>query len=411
MASFPKKGEDTCDVAITGLGAVTPIGVGREAFWQGLMAGRCGVGTVRAFDTEGLAVKRAYEVPDFLPVPGLCDQQAAVSRGTLFTLTAAFEALNDAGLSLSGMDPRRVGLCLGTIGGELQAFEQINRRVFLQQDVPPESFEQISYDAMAAQVARHLGICGPLAVIPTACAAGNYALAAALGMIRGGEVDMVLAGGADPLSQIIMTGFCRMKAVDPEVCRPFDLNRKGLVVGEGAGILVLESLSRARQRDAHIYALLAGVGFSCDAYHITGMDPKGRGQALAIERAMAQARLSTEDVDYICTHGTGTITNDRVETLAIKRIIKDRARQVPVSSIKSMVGHAMGAASAIEAVACALAIDRGAVPPTINFNVPDPDCDLDIVPNTARALNASVILSNAAAFGGNNSCAVFRSVR
>lgn len=412
MTSIPKIGDNIRTAAITGLGAVTPIGVGCEAFWQGLMAGRCGVGEVRAFDTDGLAVNRAYEVPDFIPGPELRGpQQAALPRGTLFTLTAAFEALDVAGLSLSRMDPGRVGLCLGTIGGELQVFEEINRRIFRQQDVSPHAFEQIAYDTMAAHTARHLGICGPLAVIPTACAAGNYALGTALGMIHSGEVDMVLAGGADPLSHLIMTGFCRLKSVDPEVCRPFDLNRKGLMLGEGAGMLVLESLSRARQRGAYIYALLAGVGFSCDAYHITGMDPKGRGQTLAIERALAQACLTPADVDYICAHGTGTMTNDRVETLAIKRIFRDRARQVPLSSIKSMVGHAMGAASAIEAVACALVIDRGAVPPTINFDTPDPECDLDIIPNTARSLNASVVLSNAAAFGGNNSCAVFRSTR
>jgi 3-oxoacyl-[acyl-carrier-protein] synthase II len=412
MQSISGIGEDTGVAAITGLGAVTPIGIGHEAFWQGLMAGRCGAGTVHAFDTDGLPAKKAYEVPDFIPGPTLCGpQQGGLSRGTQFTLTAACEALEVAGLSLPHLDTGRVGLCLGTIGGELQVFEEINRRVYRQQDVPPEFFEQISYDTMAVQVARHLGIRGPMAVIPTACAAGNYALAMALGMIRSGDVDVVIAGGADPLSHIIMTGFCRLNAVAPEVCRPFDLNRKGLMVGEGAGILILEPVSRARRRGAHIYALLAGFGLSCDAHHITGMDPEGRGQALAIERAMAQARLTPTDVDYICAHGTGTITNDRVETLAIKRIFGQRARKIPLSSIKSMIGHAMGAASAIEAVACALVIDRGAVPPTINFNTPDPECDLDIIPNIARALNASVVLNNAAAFGGNNSCVVFRSVR
>ncbi len=412
MMPVSKISENGRAAAITGLGAVTPICIGHEAFWQGLINGCCGVGTVQSFDTDGLAVKRAYEVPDFIPGSGIHGpQQAALPRGSRFALSAAIEALEVAGLSLSGMDPGRVGLCLGTIGGELQVFEEISRRIFRKREVPPESFEQMAYDAMAAQVARCLGICGPTAVIPTACAAGNYALAMALEMIRSGDVDVVLAGGADPLSHLIMTGFCRLKSVDPEVCRPFDLNRKGLMVGEGAGMLVLESLSRARRRGAHIYALLAGVGFSCDAYHITGMEPEGRGQALAIERALAQACLTPEDVDYICAHGTGTPTNDRVETLAIQRIFKDRTRRVPVSSIKSMVGHAMGAASAIEAVACALAIDRGAVPPTINFTTPDPQCNLDIVPNTARRLDASVVLSNAAAFGGNNSCAVFCSAR
>jgi 3-oxoacyl-[acyl-carrier-protein] synthase II len=404
------RSKDAGAAAITGLGAVTPIGIGHETFWQGLITGRCGVGAVQTFDTDGLPAKRAYEVSNFIPEPGVCGPgRDLLPRGTWFTLTAALEALEDSGLSLSHLDPGRVGLCLGTIGGELQIFEEVNRRVLRQQDVPSHAFEQIAYDTMATQVARRLGIRGPLAVIPTACAAGNYALGTALDMIRSGEVDMVFAGGADPLSHILMTGFCRLNAVDPDICRPFDLHRKGLMIGEGAGILVLESLSRARQRGAHIYALLAAVGLSCDAYHITGMDPQGRGQALAIERALSQARLRPEDVDYICAHGTGTMTNDRVETMAIKRIFKQRATKIPVSSIKSMIGHAMGAASAIEAVACALVIDRGVVPPTMNYNTPDPKCDLDIVPNTPRPLNASVVLNNAAAFGGNNSCAVFRS--
>jgi 3-oxoacyl-[acyl-carrier-protein] synthase II len=221
---------------------------------------------------------------------------------------------------------------------------------------------------------------------------------------------MVLAGGADPLSHMIMTGFCRLKAVDPIICRPFDRNRKGMMVGEGAGVLVLESLSKARRRGAHIYAEVAGCGLSCDAYHITSMEPDGRGQALAMTRALNQARVSLEEVDYINAHGTGTPTNDRVESKAIRRVFKDRTNNVPLSSIKSMVGHAMGAASAIEAVACALVIERGAVPPTINYETPDPECDLDVIPNAARELQVSVAMSNAAAFGGNNSCVVFRAV-
>lgn len=406
-----KPHNDNDAVAITGLGAVTSIGIGREVFWQGLMTGLCGVGPVRAFDTEGLAVQRAYEVADFQPGPGLTDLRDGLppGRGTQFAMTAALEALDDAGILLSRIESRRVGLCLGTIGGELQIFENLYRDLHHTQPVAPEAFEQMAYDTMAVRVARHLGIGGPVAVIPTACAAGNYALGSALRMIRAGDADIVLAGGADPLSHMIMTGFCRLKTVDPEVCRPFDLHRKGLMVGEGAGILVLEFLSRARRRGAHVYALLSGFGLSCDAYHVTSMDPEGRGQALAIQRAMAQAGVTPDDVDYICAHGTGTMTNDRVETVAIKRVFGQRAGRVPVSSIKSIVGHAMGAASAVEAVACALVIDRGAVPPTVNFTTPDPQCELDIVANAARTLNASVILSNAAAFGGNNSCVVFRS--
>ncbi len=308
------------------------------------------------------------------------------------------------------MNPQRVGICLGTIGGELRILEGVYSDLLRHREVENWCYARLTYETIATQVARVLALTGPQYVVPTACAAGNYALSMAAHLIRSGEVDLVLAGGTDPLSHMIMTGFCRLKAVDPLVCRPFDRNRKGMMVGEGAGILILESLAAARGRQAHVYAEVAGCGLSCDAFHVTAMEPEGRGQALAIERALWQAGVSADHVDYICAHGTGTLTNDRVESMAIHRVFKHYTRKVPISSIKSMVGHAMGAASAIEAVACALVIDRGAVPPTINYETPDPECDLDVIPNTARDLRASVVLSNAAAFGGNNSCVVFRAV-
>jgi 3-oxoacyl-[acyl-carrier-protein] synthase II len=407
---------DETRIVITGLGAVTPIGIGRDAFWEGLMSGRCGVGQVQAFDTAGLPVERAYEVRGFDPavhlrlIPGSQGRPLRLGRATQFALAAAFEALEDAGVALPLADPERVGLCLGTIGGELRVLEHITCQLHRGGEVDPWCFGQLSYETVAREVAVILGVTGPLAVVPTACAAGNYSLGLARHLIRAGDVDMIIAGGADPLSHMIMSGFCRLKAVDSDFCRPFDLNRKGLMVGEGAGVLVLEELYRARARGARIYAEVAGCGLSCDAFHVTAMEPEGKGLALAIERALAQAGISSDHVDYISAHGTGTPTNDRVETLAVKRVFKERASKVPISSIKSMVGHAMGAASALEAVACAMVIAKGAIPPTMNFRTPDPECELDVVPNAARDLDARVVLSNAAAFGGNNSCVVFRAV-
>jgi 3-oxoacyl-[acyl-carrier-protein] synthase II len=239
-------------------------------------------------------------------------------------------------------------------------------------------------------------------MIPTACAAGNYAIGYGFDMIRIGRADMILAGGADPFSRITYMGFARLGAIAPDRCQPFDRNRQGMVPGEGAAILVLEALDAARARDAKIYAEVLGYGVSCDSHHMTAAHPQGDGAMRAMAEAIRESSVALQDIDYISAHGTGTPTNDRVESLAVRRLFGVYADRIPMSSIKSMLGHTMGAASAIEAAACALALDTGVVPPTINYEEQDPECDLDYVPNQARQVNPRVVLNNAYAFGGNN---------
>jgi 3-oxoacyl-[acyl-carrier-protein] synthase II len=253
-----------------------------------------------------------------------------------------------------------------------------------------------------SNVAIEFDLHGPCLMIPTACAAGNYAIGYGFDMIRTGRADVMLAGGADPFSRITYMGFARLGAIAPERCQPFDKNRQGMVPGEGAAVLVLEPLEAAKARGAEIIAEVLGYGVSCDAHHMTAAHPQGDGAIRAMAMAMEGSGITVDDIDYISAHGTGTPTNDRVESLAVRRLFGQRAGDIPMSSIKSMLGHTMGAASAIEAVACALAIDTGVIPPTINYETPDPECDLDYVPNAARKTDPRVILNNAYAFGGNN---------
>ena len=263
-------------------------------------------------------------------------------------------------------------------------------------------------EAVTANTARAFGIRGPVNLITTACAAGNYALGYAAHQLRSGLVDMMLVGGSDPMSRIAYTGFSSMMAIAPERCQPFDRNRKGMVPGEGAAILVMEREQSARSRGARIYAELAGVGISNDAYHMTAPHPEACGAIRAMSRALGSASVTTADVDYISAHGTGTAANDKIESLAVRRVFPDRAAATPMSSIKSMLGHTMSAASALEAVACVLAIERGVVPPTINYEERDPECDLDYVPNHAREMRVNVAMSNAYAIGGHCSSIVLR---
>jgi 3-oxoacyl-[acyl-carrier-protein] synthase II len=241
-------------------------------------------------------------------------------------------------------------------------------------------------------------------MIPTACAAGNYAIGYAFDCIRSGTADTMLAGGSDAFSRIPYTGFARLGAIAPERCQPFDKNRQGMVPGEGAAVLVLEKADAARARGATIYAEVKGYGLRCDAHHMTAGHPEGDGAIRAMEAAIADAEVALDDIDYISAHGTGTPTNDRIESLALHRLFGDRAKSLPMSSIKSMLGHTMGAASAIEAAACSLALHTGIVPPTINYEEPDPECEVDCVPNQARKIDPRVVLNNAYAFGGNNAC-------
>jgi 3-oxoacyl-[acyl-carrier-protein] synthase II len=405
-------------VAVTGLGLITPIGAGREAVWNGLLAGRSGVAPVESFDTRAFNVHLGAEVRGFDPDPFVRKlDPGAVGRASKLAIAAARMALADAGIDpagLSGADggwkAERAGVAMGTTSGEPLEVEKLDDRYLAGEldEVGPEFIRLYPCHMIAAHVARELGFAGVNTMIPAACAAGNYALAQALDTLRSGRADLMLAGGADAFSRITYTGFSRLGAIAPERCQPFDRNRKGMIPGEGAAVLVLEPLARARRRGARIYAELAGYGLSCDAHHMTAAHPEGDGAARAMERALADAGARPDEVSYISAHGTGTPTNDRLEIVAVKRVFGAAAPRIPMSSIKSMIGHTMGAASAIEAAVCALAVAGDRVPPTINLE--EPEDDLDYVPNVLRELPVHLAMNNAYAFGGNNASVIFRKV-
>lgn len=374
------------------------------------MAGHCGIQVVSSFDTSKFPVHRGAEVRDFHPTDYVFTlSPAEIGRASQFAIVAAKQAINDADLFLTESEAQNFGVAVGTTSGEPQMIERFD------DDFVGGRLDRINArfistypcHVLAVHVACELGLGGEVVTIPTACAAGNHAIAHAYDELRSGRTDLMLAGGADSFSRITYSGFSRLGAIAPELCQPFDLDRKGMIPGEGAAFLLLETLEHARNRGARVYAEVAGYGLSCDAHHMTAAHPQGEGGVRAMQTALDFAGLGPEKVDYISAHGTGTPTNDKLETIAIKRVFGSYAQRIPVSSIKSMLGHAMGAASAIEAVACVLAISEGSIPPTINLLKPDPECDLDFVPLTGRQHDVKVALNNAYAFGGNNSSVVF----
>jgi 3-oxoacyl-[acyl-carrier-protein] synthase II len=399
-------------VVVTGIGVVTSVGIGVDAFWRAILAGTSGIGAVESFDSARYAVHIGGEVKNFDP-RGFIERLPPnrMARASQLAIAAARLALTDASLDPSALDPLTSGVSLGTTSGEPAMIEQFNDKDMagIRESIGAEFIEQYPCHVIAAHVASELGFAGPNLVIPTACSAGNYALAHASDNIRHGEADVMLAGGSDAFSRITYTGFARLGAIAPERCQPFDKNRKGMVPGEGAGVLVLERRDRAIARGATIYAELVGYGLTCDANHMTA--PHGEGAARAMLNAMADAGVRPDEVGYISAHGTGTAINDRVETAAVKQAFGEAAYRVPMSSIKSMLGHTMGAASAIEAAACALAVRDDRIPPTMHHETPDPECDLDYVPNLARSTPVELAMNNAYAFGGNNASVIFRKHR
>jgi len=397
-------------IAVTGIGLVTPVGAGCREVWEALLAGRSGFAPVESFDTRAFSVHLGAEVRGFHPEPYVRRlDPTALGRASLLAIAAARMALEDAGIDAGAVAPERAGVAMGTTSGEPLEIERFDDR-FLAGELDRVGAELLSLypcHMIAAHVGRELGFAGPNAMIPTACAAGNYAIAHAMDLLRAGRAEVMLAGGADAFSRITYTGFARLGAIAPERCQPFDRHRKGMIPGEGAAVLVLEPLARALDRGARVYAELAGYGLSCDAHHMTAAHPEGDGAARAMRRALADAGAAPEEVSYISAHGTGTPTNDRLETLAVKRVFGDAARATPMSSIKSMIGHTMGAASAIEAAVCALAAAEDRIPPTMSLEEPEDD-DLDYVPNVARSLPVRLAMNNAYAFGGNNASLILR---
>jgi 3-oxoacyl-[acyl-carrier-protein] synthase II len=398
-------------IVVTGVGTVTSIGIGRERFWENLLAGHSGFSPIESFDSSRYSFHRGGEVKGFCGRDYLRKlEPACLGRASQFGIAAARLALADAGLELNAVEPERMGVTIGTTSGEPQLIERFNDCYLAGEmdRVGGEFLAMYPCHVIGAHIADELGLAGVNLTIPCACAAGNYAIAHASDVLRSGRADLMLAGGADAFSRITFTGFARLGAVAPETCQPFDRNRKGMIPGEGSAMLVLEPLEDAVARGARIYAEVAGYGLSCDAHHMTAAHPDGEGAARAMEMAMSDAGLGPAQISYISAHGTGTPTNDRLETIAVKRVFREAAYSTPISSVKSMLGHTMGAASAIEAAVCAMAVFSDRIPATMNLVDPDPDCDLDYVPNAAREHRVDVALNNAYAFGGNNSSLVLR---
>lgn len=405
-------------VVVTGLGAITPVGNDVPTTWAALVEGVSGVGLITLFDAKDLSTRIAAEVKDFDPAALFGPRESRrMDRFTQFALAATQEALQDAGLRSDKWTPGRVGIIIGTgIGGVTTLLEQAK---ILETRGPrrlsPFAIPMIMANAAAAQVAITYGITGPSLSIISACATGTNAIGEAAAFIRRGDAEVMICGGSEaPLVPVAVAGFAIMGALstrndEPQrASRPFDAERDGFVAGEGAGILILESYEHAVARGARIYAEVVGYGATSDATHITAPDEEGRGAAEAMRLALLSAGLRPDEVDYINAHGTSTPLNDKTETRAIRTIFGEHADRLVVNSTKSMIGHLMGAAGAVEAIATIKALETGIVHPTINYEHPDPECDLDYVPNQARRTNPRVALSNSFGFGGHNACVAFR---
>ncbi|MDD2211871.1 MAG: beta-ketoacyl-ACP synthase II [Clostridia bacterium] len=399
-------------VVITGMGAVTPLGNNVAEFWQGLLAGQSGVTKVTRIDVSDIPTQIAGEVKDFNPTLYMDKKEVRrMDRFTQFAVAGVKMALEDAALDMSKVAPERVGVVLGSgIGGMETLEEQMEvRRVKGANRVSPFFIPMMISNMAAGQIAIIFGATGPNLTVVTACASATNAIGEAFKIIAQGVADVMITGGTEaPITPMAFAGFCSMKAMSrrneypQQASRPFDQKRDGFIMGEGSGILVLESLESAKKRKASIYAEVLGYGATADAYHITSPAPGGVGAAKAMQAALNDAGIKPEKVDYINAHGTSTDLNDKYETMAIKDVFQEHAWKLAVSSTKSMTGHLLGAAGGIEAIATALAISHDVVPPTINYDYQDPECDLDYVPSQARRMTVHYALSNSLGFGGHN---------
>lgn len=401
-------------IVITGMGAVTPIGIGCEEFWAAAKEGRSGVGRITSFDASQHATQIAAEVKGFDPSLFMDKKEARrMGRFAQFAVAAARMALEDAELTITPANRDRIGVYIGSGIGGIDIWEAETATLLRRGPgcVSPFLIPMMIADMAASQVSITFGARGPNAAEVAACASASYAIAQAAAVIQKGEASVMIAGGAEAaITPVCVAGFANMRALsrrndDPaKASRPFDAHRDGFVMGEGAGILILESLSSARKRGAKIYAELAGYGLTSDACHITAMDENAEGATNAIRDALCAAGLTPAEIDYINAHGTSTEMNDKTETLALKKALGEHAFRVPISSTKSEIGHLLGASGAVELIATVLAIRDQILPPTINYETPDPDCDLDYVPNVARPARIEVALSNSFGFGGHNAC-------
>ena len=405
-------------VVITGLGLVIPTGIGVEVAWKNVCEGKSGIGSLTRFEPNGFETKIAGQVKEFNPE--LYIEKKEIKKMDLFiqyALAATRESLADAQLEITPQNCEQIGVIVGTGLGGLPSIEKYHQ-ILLEKGpgrITPFFIPMLIANLASGQIAIHFGAKGPNTCLVTACATGAHCIGDAFRAIVYGDAEAVIAGGTEAnITPLTIGGFNAMKALstrneEPEkACRPFEKNRDGFVVAEGAGILILEELKFALRRGAKIYAELVGYGYTGDAYHITAPPPDGDGAARCMRMAIKDARLRPEDIDYINAHGTSTPLNDMTETLAIKRVFGERAKKIPISATKSMTGHLLGAAGSTEAIFTVLSIRDGILPPTINYEEPDPECDLDYVPNIARRESLTVAMSNAFGFGGTNATLVFK---
>lgn len=406
-------------VVVTGLGVVSPVGNNVPDFWKSLCDGRGGIARITQFDPTNFDSQIAGEVKGFDPSPYLTPKELKrMDHFVQFAVVASYEAIKDSGIDLGLADRNRIGVIIGSGIGSLKTVEEQTRVMWEKgpDRMSPFLIPMLIVNMAAGQVSICLGLGGPNSCVATACATGSHSIGDAAKIIQRGDADAMLAGGTEAcITNVGIGAFCALKALstrndDPEhASRPFELDRDGFIMGEGAGVVLLEEYEHAKRRGAKIYAEFVGYGMTGDAYHITAPIPGGSGAARAMRAALNDAKLNADDVNYINAHGTSTKLNDKVETLAMKTVFGEKTN-IPISSIKSMTGHLLGAAGGVEFVACCLSVRDGIAPPTINYKTPDPECDLDYVPNAARKIKMNVVMSNSLGFGGHNASLIIKRI-
>lgn len=398
-------------VAVTGIGLVTALGATRDEVWAGMLDGRCAIGALTLFDAAGCRSTQVGQVPDCRKPADVPDKQwRRLSRSDRLTMIAAGEALADSGILANGRAPGRIGVSLGSGTADLLRNEEwfeAAERTSIRRAPPGKIFRHFP-SAPGDEIASHFGLEGPRASVVSACSSSTVAIGYAGDLIRHGQADAMLAGAGDALCRLTLTGFNALRLVDTEPCRPFCRTRRGMNIGEAGAVLVLEDLARARARGARVYAELAGYAARCEAYHPTAPEPEGRAVAALIDAALAAARINHDEVGHVNAHGTATAQNDPAEARGLARVFGDRARRLPTTSVKSMVGHCLSAAGAVEAAVLALSLASGVIPPTVNYRERDPECDLDVVAGAARETPFRVGVSTSLAFGGNDAALVMR---
>jgi 3-oxoacyl-[acyl-carrier-protein] synthase II len=397
-------------VVCTGIGVIAPNGNSRQEFWNNSKNGQSGIQKITLYDTSNYPCQIGGEIKGFNPsdyfVPD--DEVSDLGRVALFALAATRMGFQDAGLDEKNLAPESVGVAIGNNGDMPLAWEIRQKWIHGDLKQEPDLIWRYPLNAISAAIANAYGLNGPNAVFATSCAAGNHAIAHAFDQLQSGVCDVMVTGGVESIPEDLFACFCQLRSLAEEKCQPFDKNRKGLILSEGAGILILETLEHALGRGARIYGEVLGYGMSSDAHHLTFPHPQGEGAVEAMRGALRHAGVRPEEIDYISAHGTGTPPNDKIETMAIKEVFGPKAMKLPTSSVKSMIGHSLGASAAIEACVSFLTIHEGVIIPTINYETPDPDCDLDYVPNVCRERDVRTVLSNSFGFGGNNIAVVFR---